>query len=157
MLKLIEQHYLDNRQKLVKKMTFRAGSPEAGEDVVQTAYERAIRYRRSCDPERFNQWFAMLMNNALRDFKNEEKGYIYVELDEDEQESMACPSYPERIMNEIYELIETKSEVQIEVLTLFFKQGYSAIEISRITDHSYAKSHQIVQRFRNELKDLYRE
>jgi RNA polymerase sigma factor (sigma-70 family) len=157
MLKLIEQHYLDNRQRLVKKLTFRAGTPEAGEDIVQTAYERAIRYRRSCDPERFNQWFAMLLNNALRDYKNEERGYTPLEDGEEEPDDTGCPHYPEHILREILELIDTKSEVQIEVLTLFFKQGYSAIDISRLTDHSYAKSHQIIQRFRNELKDLYRE
>lgn len=157
MLKLIEQHYLDNRQRLVKKLTFRAGTPEAGEDIVQTAYERAIRYRRSCDPERFNQWFAMLLNNALRDYKNEERGYTQLEDGEEESDDTGCPHYPEHILREILELIDTKSEVQIEVLTLFFRQGYSAIDISRLTEHSYAKSHQIIQRFRNELKDLYRE
>lgn len=157
MLNLIENHFKDNRQKLVKKMTFRAGSPEAGEDVVQTAYERAIRYRRSCDPERFNQWFSMLLNNALRDYKNAEKGFIYVELDDEDQETMECPSYPESIMREIFELIDTKSADQIEVLTLYFKQGYSALDITHITEFPYKRNHQIIQRFRNELKDLYRE
>ncbi len=153
----IENHYNENRQRLVKKMTFRSGSHEAAEDIIQTAYERAIRYRRSCDEPRFNQWFAMLLNNALRDYKNQEMGHSVWDVDDEEAEDTSCPHYSERIMAEIYDLIDTKSEVQMEVLGLHFKQGYSAIDISHITDHSYAKSHQIIQRFRNELKELYSE
>lgn len=156
MYEFIEQHYKENRQRVVKRMMFRAGGIEAAEDIVQTAYERALRYNKSCDPTRFGQWFAMLLNNALRDYKNEEKGYSAVELDEDEMFEPGCPHYPDRIMAEIYELMNTKSEVQIEVLSLHLKQGYRAVDISRITDHSYAKCHHIIERFRNELKDLYK-
>lgn len=157
MYQFIERHYIDNRQRLVKRMTFRAGTPQAAEDIVQTAYERALRYHKSCDINRFDQWFSMLMNNALRDLKNEEKGYSNIEITEEEAESLSCPHYPERIMNEIYELMDTKSEVQIEVLSLHLKQGYRAIDIARLTDHSYSKCHHIIERFRNELKDLYSE
>lgn len=157
MYQFIENHYIENRQRLVKRMTFRAGSSEAAEDIVQTAYERALRYHKSCDVNRFNQWFSMLLNNALRDYKNEEKGYSYIEVDEDEQVEISCPHYSERIMSEIYDLMYTKSEVQIEVLSLHLKQGYRAVDITKITDHSYAKCHHIIERFRNELKELYSE
>ena len=152
---LIEQHYKDNFKRLCKKMGFRAGTQWAGEDVVQMAYERAIRYQRSCDPSRFGQWFNMLLNNALRDYKNSEKGYSQGDEQEEQAETVECPHYPERIMREIYELIDTKSEVQIEVLKLHLKHDYSATEIAHLTPYSYAKIHQIIQRFRNELKELY--
>lgn len=157
MYQFIENHYITNRQRLVKRMSFRAGTPQAAEDIVQTAYERALRYHQSCDRSRFDQWFSMLMNNALRDMKNEEKGYSNIEITEEEAESLSCPHYPERIMAEIYELLDTKSEIQIEVLSLHLKQGYRAIDIARLTDHSYSKCHHIIERFRNELKDLYSE
>jgi len=153
----IEKHYIANRQKLHKRMSFRAGSPEAGEDVVQTAYERAIRYRRSCDPQRFDQWFSMLLNNALRDYKREEMGHSSWDAEDEEATDTNCPHYSERILKEILDLVETKSVDQVEVLTLHFKNGYNAIDICHITDYSYAKTHQIIQRFRNELKDLYSE
>ena len=60
-------------------------------------------------------------------------------------------------MKEIFELINTKSEVQIEILNMYFKQEFSAKDIAAITEHSYSKTHQIIQRFRNELKELYRD
>lgn len=150
----ITKHYVKNFARFVKKMKFRAGTLEAGEDVVQTAYERALRYHKGCDPTRFDQWFSMLLNNSLRDYKNSEKGYTH--MDEDENEgTIECSSYPNHVMREIYELIDTKSEIQIEVLMLHLKQGYSAIDISKQIDCSYAKAHQIIQRFKNELKELY--
>ena len=157
LLPMIEQHYIDNHQRLIKKMSFRAGTMWSAEDVVHTAYERAIRYRRSCRDGMFGQWFSMLLNNALRDFKDLERGYIPLDQELEETEGIACPHYPENIMREIFELIDTKSADQIEVLTLYFKQDYSAKDIAAITKHSYAKTHQIVTRFRNELKELYRE
>lgn len=153
----IEKHYKENRQKLVKVMTWRAGTVEGAEDIVQTAYERAIRYRRSYDGDNFNKWFSTILNNCLREYKNEEKGYSTLETIEEESETIDCPHYDYQIMREIYELIDTKSEIQQEVLNLFFKQGYASIDIARITDYSYANCHQIIQRFRNELKMLYKE
>lgn len=152
----IEEHYRQNRQKLVKKFSFRAGSPEGGEDVVQEAYARAIQYKESCNDERFDQWFSTILNNCLRDFKNEERGYVQEDEDEEEvAENPHCPHFPERIMREIYELIDTKSLTQQEVLNFYFKQDYTAADISRVTEHSYANCAKIISRFRQELKDLY--
>lgn len=153
----IEEHYLLNHKRLIKKYTFRAGTQWSAEDVVHTAYERAFRHRRHCREGMFGQWFSMILNNSLRDFKNEERGYTPLDVENEEAGSIECPHFPEHIMREIYELIDTKSTVQIEVLNMFFKQEYTARDIAEITDHSYAKSHQIIQRFRNELKELYRE
>ena len=155
-ISLIEKHYLENYSRLVKKMTFRAGTVWSAEDVVQTAYERAIRYRRNCDPERFGQWFSMLLNNSLRDFKAEERGHTASDIDdEDVAATTSCPHYPEKIMKEIYELIDTKSENQMEVLKLYFEQGMTSKDIANITQHSDANCRQIIKRFRDELKDIY--
>lgn len=151
----IEEHYRLNFNKFVKKMRFRAGTQEAGEDIVQTAYERALLYAKNCEPNRFGQWFSRILNNSFIDHMNAERGYAPVDA-EAEEEMIDCNSYPSHIVREIYELISTKSEAQIEVLTLHLKHGYSATDIHRQTDYSYAKCHQIIQRFRNELIELYK-
>lgn len=154
---LIEKHYKDNRQQLMKRMTFRAGTPEGAEDIIQEAYYRALKYQNSFNGVHFGKWFSTILNNCLKEYKNLENGYSLEEFDEELAEGLSCRSYPEHVMREVFELIETKSEVQKEVLGLFFKQEYSAMDISRITDYSYAQCHQIIQRFRNELKELYKE
>lgn len=153
----IETHFLANRQRLVKKMFFRAGNMEDAEDIVQEAYYRALKYARGYDGEHFDQWFSTIINNCLRDQKNMQNGHSADLFEEEEAEGTACTHYSEHVMREVYELIDTKSVVQQEVLKLHFQQEYSPIDISRMTDHSYAKCHQIILRFRNELKDLYRE
>lgn len=155
-LQEIEDYYRANRATMVKRMGWRCGVPELGEDIVHTAFERAIRYRRNCRDGFLPQWFSMLLNNALRDHQNAEKGYSPMGDDvEDVGETNSCPHYPTHIMREIFELIDTKSVVQIEVLSLHFREEYSAKDISAITNYSYAQCHQIIQRFRNELKELY--
>lgn len=154
----IEQHYIANRQKLVKRVTFRVGSSAAAEDIVQTAYERAMRYLKTFKGEHFDRWFTTILNNSLREHQNIEKGYVYRdEEDEEVADNLACPHYPARVMAEILQMIDGRSPDQQEVLTLYFHNEYTAIDISRITPYSYAKVHQIVQRFRNELKEIYKE
>lgn len=156
--KFIEKHYNNNRDKLIKRMTFRTGSNfHAAEDIVQTAYERALRYVDSFDGDVFDKWFSTIINNCLREFKNEEKGYAPIdEGAEEEAESMSCPHYSAQIMKEIIELIETKSDTQIEVLKPYILHEYTAIDIARISEIPYGTAHQVIQRFRNELKELYR-
>lgn len=154
----IETHYVKNKDRLIKRVSFRVGNTAAAEDIVQTAYERAIRYLKTFRGEFFDRWFTTILNNALREYQNTERGYVYRD-DEDEEmsEDTSCPHYPARVMAEILRMIEGRSEDQQEVLTLYFHQEYTATDISRITPHSYAKTHQIIQRFRNELKGIYKE
>ena len=151
----IEKYYRDSYSKLLKKLTFRTGTVWAAEDVLQSSFERALRYSNSCDPERFPQWFSMIMNNALRDYLNEERGYSPLEEIVEEPETLDCPHLPEQVRREIFDLIDTKSVDQIEILSLHYKQGYSATDISKITSHTYAKSHHIIARFRAEVQQLY--
>lgn len=152
---LIQKHYAENYRKLLKRMSFRASTEWDAEDIIQDAYERAIRYHASYDGSNFDRWFNTILNNALREHKNNEKGFAASTFEEEEMDGIPCTHYPDRLVVEIDELIKTKSLQQIEVLNLWFKQEYSAIDISRITDLSYAAAHQIIQRFRNELKELY--
>lgn len=154
-LHLIEKHFVANRSRLVKKMFFRSGNMEDAEDIVQEAYYRALKYARGYDGMHFDQWFSTILNNCLRDQKNMQNNHSLDMFDEEEAEGSPCTHYSEHVMREVYELIATKSLVQQEVLNLHFQQEYSPIDISRMTEHSYAKCHQIILRFRNELKDLY--
>ncbi len=151
---LIETHYRDNRFKLVKRMSFRAG--DYAEDVVQEAYARAIKYFSSYKPEySLDAWFSRILNNALKEHKNSEKGFAAMSFEEEEQDGIPCNRFAEKVVKEIYELIDTKSVVSMEVLTYHFRFGYSGKEISEISDHSYSNCHQIINRFKQELKDLY--
>jgi RNA polymerase sigma factor (sigma-70 family) len=151
----IEKHYRENYRKTVKRMSFRSGLLEDAEDIVQEAYYRALRYQRSFNGEDFNRWFATILNNCLREHKNNEKNHVSVDIDDMDEEEVACAFYPSRIMAEILGMIEGRPPVQAEILTLYFHYEYSARDISRVLPHSYAQIHQTIQRFRNELKEIY--
>lgn len=152
----IERHYLDRRQTYIKRMTFRSGSEADAEDIVQEAYYRALKYHKSCIDGAEDKWFSRILNNCLRDYKNAQMGHPVEEPDNEETDSISCPHYPEQIMREVLQRINRKDGVQREVLKLHFEQDYSPIDISRITDYTYAQCHQIIHRFREELKRLYK-
>lgn len=154
----IKNHYLKNRDKLVKRARFRLGNDDFwAEDVVQETYERAIRYKASCDANNFDQWLNTILNNCIKDYRNIENGYMPEYEGDEETDSFSCPHYTDQVMKEIKELIDTKAQVQQEILNLYFKYEYSPADIARLTDHSYANCHKIVYRFRQELRELYGE
>jgi len=156
-MKLIEEHYVNNHNRLVKSMSFRAGTEWDAEDVVQEAYLRAIKYFDSFDGTDFDKWFSPILFNAMRVHKNMEKGHIAADFDEEDMDGTPCQQYSDAIVAEISELIDTKSENQIEILTLYFFKGYTANDISQISEHKYSAIHKTITRFSQELTELYKE
>lgn len=152
----IEKHYVANRKKLVNRFRFRSGTEEDAEDIVQEAYERSLRYYKSYSGNEYDKWFNTILNNCFKEHKNAQNGHSADHFDEEEAEGTACPHYSEQVMREVYELIDTKSVIQQEILNLYFQQEYKAIDISRVTSYPYSQCHQIILRFRKELKDLYK-
>lgn len=155
MLEVLTNHYNENRYKLVKRLTYRTGSVFDAEDCVQETYERALRYLYAFNGKQFGAWINMVMNNVVREHKNAAKGHSTDPYDEEEEEGVPCTHYSERVTQEINDLIETKSLVQIDILKLYFQQDYSAKDISRVTEYSHSNCRQIISRFRQELQDLY--
>lgn len=153
---LVEKHFREARSRTLKKLTFQAGTIEAAEDILQEAYYRALKYFKSYDGRNFDFWFNRIVRSCFIDHMNAEAGYSKDGDGELVEEAMDCPSYPDHVMREVFELIDTKSVVQMEVLNLYFKLEYTAMDISQITEYSYAQCHKIISRFREELRELYR-
>lgn len=152
---LIEKHFVVNRTKYIKWLSHRSGSEANAEDIHQEAYFRALKYHKSCREEELGHWVGRIIHRCLIDFMNDMNGRSIDDAADENDELVECTSFPAYMMEEIFELISTKSEVQIEVLTMHLRHEYSAIDISKITDYSYARCHQIISRFRKELKTLY--
>lgn len=153
---LIEKHYRANRAKHVKWLTFKSGSPEAAEDIIQEAYFRALKYYGSYRAEDdFNRWFSRIVLRCLIDYMNAEKGHTDEEFVEELTDGTSCTQYTDHVMRDVFDLIGTKSLVQQEVLGMYFRLEYTAKDISQITEYSYAMCHKIISRFREELRTLY--
>lgn len=150
----IEEHYRKNRQRLLKRLSFRAGTIWAAEDIVQEAYARAIKYNKSYSGAGLDPWISTIVNNVLHEYHNAER--VYGGYGEDEEEAVDLSEF-KGIRRDMFKLILQKSVVQQEVLMYYFKHQYSPTSIAAVTEYSYAQCHQIIQRFRNELKEIYSE
>lgn len=155
---VIEEHYKANYNKLITRLQHSAGSVHAAEDIIHDAYERAIRYASSYSGDRFEGWFYTILRNALRDYKRQERGHIdSFEMDEYNHIGAYCLGYSNKVWEELGELISKKSPEHAEVLTLYFYQGYSYKDISKVTNNTYFNAYRIVERFKEELVKRYKE
>lgn len=155
MISIIEKHYIHNKDRFVKKFSYRLGSVQAAEDVIQDAYERAIRYKDTFwMGEDFNSWFTRIANNAMKDYKRYEHGHACDELDEALFIEDCSVDIEATLLNkQIEERIKCKKDKMQEVLMLHFVYGYGSKTIHVITGYSYDAIRKAVERFRNELKE----
>lgn len=153
---ILQQHYEENYKRLIKSVTWRADTEWAAEDCVQEAYTRCMIYWDSYNPEtEFSKWFSIILTNCINDYKNEERGHSAEEFNEELTEGVDCDKHVTHIFWGIDKLIAEKPEHMQEILEYHFNQGYSAMDISKITPHTYANIHKVISRFREELKEIY--
>jgi RNA polymerase sigma factor (sigma-70 family) len=159
MQKIIESHYRKNKDRLVKKLSYRAGTFEDAEDVVQTAYYRAIRWQHSFnnDANAFERWFYSILNNSLKEFKRYQRGEALAEFDEEAEEGVGDPTYTALLSKEIMHKIMNKEDSPhglpiSELLTFYFIHNLRPKEISSMMGININTVNQTIQRFKNELE-----
>lgn len=147
----LTEHYEKNFKRLVKKMSFRAGTQWAAEDIVQEAYARALKYIGSFQEGKdFGNWFTTILNNSLYEYQNVERGMVVPE--EVEEPLVELPS---GLAEDFRRMMKRESKEHQEILHLHFVLDYSAMDVSKITNHTYANSFKVIQRFRNNVRQLY--
>jgi RNA polymerase sigma factor (sigma-70 family) len=150
----IESFYKTNFNTFVKRMNRRAGSKEAAEDVVQTAFLRALQYQDSYDPKfPLENWFNRILNNSLRHYKNVERGNASEEFNEEHFDGTDCPGYSKQLVRQIRDMIDTYEGAHLEVLTLYFDHQYRPRDICKVVDLRYKNVETILQRFKTNVKE----
>lgn len=156
----VNDHYRKNFSTLVKKLSYRAGTEWDAEDAIHDAYERALRYFRSFNPDKstFGAWFSRILVNALKEHYNRNMGRTGNDLEFDEEiaEGTPCEHYPRKVREEIENRIGGRKEHISEILYLYFVNGYAAIDISRMVESSHVAVSQTIFRFREELRKDYK-
>lgn len=154
MIEVIEAHYAKNFNKYVLQMSFRAGSVQDAEDIVQDAYERAIRYSNSFSEDKdFDTWFGRIRYNCLKDNRKKERGFAMVEYDELDFEGSDCTQYTDEQMKQVGRFLKSKSPEHQEILHLHFNLNYQVSDICAVLGTPYPATHQTIRRFREELKE----
>lgn len=156
-LGLLTAFYKKNFNTIKQKMTKRAGTEWDAEDALQDAFERAIKYYNSYDPEKstFAVWFSRILSNAVKDHLRRSKGLGDCEFDEEIADGTPCEQYTERMAENIRSAILSRKPHISEVLDLFFNKGYTARDISRLVELSHIAINQHIYRFREEIRKEY--
>lgn len=159
MISIIEKFYKANHSKLVKRMSYRAGSIQDAEDIVQEAFYRAIKYKETFMMGLpFNHWFQRILSNSLRDYKNMQKGLSNsVEYGEEHSEPVECPSYNQQLKRQIEDEMMLLDDEAAEVVSLYFTYNYMPRDITRITNVKYKTVDNIIQRFKHKIREKYGE
>lgn len=143
--KILEQHYRDNLVVLRKRMTFRVGGDSAlGEDVVQEAYAKAIRYLGGYDPKQeFGAWFNSILNSTLKDIQKKErgKGVMFADISVEPDGDMTITK------NDLASTIGREGVRNRYILTMFFYEGFKTRQISEFLDINHNTVRQIIKRF----------
>lgn len=153
----IEEHFRANRRVYVQRFSRPTGTMWAAEDVVQTTYERAIRYAASYRGEQsLDAWIWRIGRNALIDWLNEERGISYEEFDEFEFEAPKSIDTTALYLSVERWIQEENEDVQ-PLLQLHFLQGFSIKEVYQCNRYTYPNTRKIIQRFRDKVKKRLRE
>lgn len=155
---LLEKFYNKERRVLLKRLNFRCDVPEDAEDVLQESFARALTYIDSFDPERqeLGAWFNTIMNNALRDLKQEQRlqGAVIPLEDMD----TICTYDPETYSEELNKIKGFIAETpHPKALELYFFQGYSMSDIVKVEDIAYKNLHSLIYRFKIKMKEHFGE
>ena len=136
--KIIEltEYYVDQRDRLVKRYSYRAGGPANAEDVVQEAFARALRYIDSYQPEvrPLPAWFNTILNNAWHDFRKEERDQGMIRVDEDVIDNLDNEVFKSELVEKLIAEIDGMKEPASEILRRFILLGYTAKEVVQSSD-----------------------
>jgi RNA polymerase sigma factor (sigma-70 family) len=155
MYSIIEKHYKNGYKQFVKLATYKLNTREDGEDAVQEAYARALKYSRSFEMgEHFNHWFIKILRNVIKDAISEKYGRAHLEeLNEEIVEGNADSFYNKKLMEIVNEQLNcVKNEDHREVLELYFMYGFQFREIKEMSPLKINNIKLIVKNFKKELR-----
>lgn len=130
---VIENHFRDSYDKMIKRVLRPSGSLQNAEDIVMEAYTRALKYSDRFDPNlsTFEGWFQGILRNSFKDFVSDvyRKG---MGLDVVDKETFCGVNFNEEaFMNSVNkEISNIKDEKRQEVVRMYVIGQYKPKEIS---------------------------
>ena len=155
--------YDSDFNRMVKRVSYRVGGKINGEDVVQEAFCRAIKYVDTFEPglseskdsgDELRSWFNTLLNNAARDFKRQED---LEGMGEEGSETLDSSYLSEEIVAKITEDVSKMSGPAQKVIEGYFLLGRKPREIAKYSPLSPSNIRVTIHRFKKEMNRKYKE
>lgn len=152
----LTEFYTAQKDRLIKRISYRAGSMHNAEDVVQEAFTRALTYIEAYDPEvrPLPAWFNTILNNALKDFKKAERNAGTV-TEEGVVEDLDLEIFKSEVVEELVKQIQEMQEPAKEILKQFVVLGYTAKEVVRTTDLNIHTVRKCIADFYKSAREQY--
>lgn len=157
MVEELTELYTKEWDRFVKRISYRVGGMANAEDVVQTAFLRAMEYAKSYeDGKDVDKWFNTILNNATRDFKRQERlGGMTTEEAGPEMETGLVQE--ELLLQVDREIQNVKKEAERYVLRGYLIYGWKPREIAFYSELKPNHIRVIVHRFKQHLKEKFGE
>lgn len=159
-VKILEDYYKANFDKLVNRQSRRAGTPWNAEDVVQEAFTKALKHIDKYNVDvPFEGWFVTILNNTMRDYKRDERNYgMGLEINEDLHidESEADKERVD-MSSRLLDQMSMFRRPAKDVLYLHYVKQYKPGEIEAVLGVKPATSVKIVQRFKKQMIAMFGE
>lgn len=154
----LNEYYADNFDRLVKRTSQRCGNFHDAEDIVQTAFERAWKYIRSCNGD-IERWFSGILNNVFKDYQSVIRlGPVTRPLEEhlEDIEPIIPDDIRPIIKREVRQMVELESEPTKTIMKLHLDFGYTQGEINSIVQGlTVVKINSIIKNFRLKVLKRY--
>ena len=135
----------------------------AAEDAVQIAFEKAFRYQHTFNPDKeYDDWFGMILNNAIRDVGRDLRlqGMSLDDVDEDipeleteELEHALSKAMDLRDINRIVSRIPKRPQA---IIRLVIDHSTRPSDAARITGSSPQYVHKVLNQFVEQCHDMGR-
>lgn len=153
---MIERHYRENREALVKELNNRLRNFHDAEDTVQEAYARACQYWSSlANPELFDHWFRVILSNCERAARKEIylRGQTETHNPHKDTRHVENEAVDNLEKQDIENKIANRAEYIREPLRMYFFKGYSVGDIEKVFPIKYHTIRINIDRLKKELRE----
>lgn len=155
---MIEQHYRDNYERLVKEVLRRLDYKyELAEEAVQEAYTQAIVSFKGFNPEKdFEPWLRTILNRCCSKIAEQERNRGVVKEDISELE-IPETAFDDDLRKMVLSVVgKIKDERNKHLLTLYYEFNYGPTDISKLLDMNVSAVTTIINRFKNDFVDRFK-
>lgn len=152
----LTEYYKADFEKLVKRVSRRAGGWHQGEDVVQNAFLRALIYIDNYNPEKeIAGWFNGILMNELKRFNRIERDAGMSHEDEELSDTLEKTVFLGQVTEDIMLEVNAMPEKQREIIRRFVFLGDTGKGIARDLKVNIHTIRKVVQNFYIDVRTRY--